>query len=294
MPAVTAPAFDPIYQVLEAEICNKALSRLSADVIKNTEEDTKQSRACRVVYAQTRDELLRMYPFNFATKTALVPEDTDYPFPMDEYAYAHKAEDYESFTGTGVLGASVITAITGIVVDSRLIGRVITGAGVQAGARVESVVTTVGAETITLDRPFTAAAAAFVVHIPALKFMEIERNDNNIFELVGGGESKRIFSNIRGQYDDEALEYKLEVKYIEQVIDPSKFDSMFLDALALRIASKICVQMTSNASLAQILQQEFASIMQLAQNTSGQERQLDSPDAFWSERAGQQSVQTRR
>lgn len=294
MPAVATPAFDSVYAVLEAGICNKALSRISADVIKDTDEDTKQSRACRVVYAQTRDELLRMYPFNFATKTALVPEDSAYPFPMDEYAYAHKAEDHESFAGTGALGAVIITAITGITVDARLIGRVISGAGVQANTRVVSVDTTIGSETITVDRPFSAGATAFTSHIPALKFLEIERNDANIFELVGGGDSKRIFSNIQGAYDDVDLVYKLEIKYIEQVIDPAKFDSMFLDALALRIASKICIQMTSNAALAQILQQEFASIMQIAQNTSGQERQLDSPDAFWTERAAQQSVQTRR
>jgi hypothetical protein len=153
------------------------------------------------------------------------------------------------------------------------------------------------AETITLDRATTGDATSFTVHIPVLKLLEIAHNDNNIFEVIGGGSSRRILCNM---YSPEggitSSPYELEIKYVEQVIDPDKFDTMFSDALALRIASKICVQMTSNATLVQLLQQEFAAIMQLAQNTSSQERQVDQSEPFWTDRQGSAvgTIETRR
>jgi len=294
MAAVTPIAFDVIYGIAEAEICNKALSRLSADVIKDTLEDTKQSRACRGVYSQTRDELLRTYPFNFAMKTAYIPQDEDFPYPMDEYSYAFKAEDHVAFTGTATSTAT-ITAITGLTVDSSLVGRVVKGTNVQDGSRIVSIVDTVGAETITLDRPTLGAASNLSCYIPVLKLIEIAHNDNNLFEVIGGGESRRILCNMYSPEGGVVAEpYELEIKYVEQVIDPAKFDSMFLDALAIRIASKICVPLTQNAALVQMLQQEFAAIMQIAQGASSQERQVDQSEPLWSDRQQTGEIQTRR
>jgi len=297
MPAVSSPRFDTVYGIAEAEICNKALSRLSADVIKDTLEDTKQSRACRVAYSQTRDELLRSYPFNFAMRTAYVPQDTAFAYPMDEYEFAFKAEDHRAFTGTTVAASPVIGTLVGLVVTTGLIGRHVQGAGIPTDARIISVVTTVGAESITLDRPATASAAgvALSVRIPMLKLLEIAHNDENIFEVIGGGADRRILCSMYSPESGAVSEpYNLEIKYVEQMIDPSKFDSMFVDALALRIASKVAVTLTTNAQLASLMQQEFAAIMQLAQNSSSQERQVDAPEPFWTDRQDIVPVQTRR
>jgi len=297
MATVTRPRFDAVYGVEEAEICNKALMRLSADIIKDTDEDTKQSRACRVVYSQTRDELLRSYPFNFAMKTAYVPQDVAFAQPMDEYEYAFNAEDHQSFTGTTTTAGATITAITGITVTSRLIGRHVIGSQVPADTRIISVVDTIGAESITLDRPVTlgSVGASLQIRIPMLKLLEIAHNDTNIFEVIGGGANRRILCSMYSPESGATVPpYDLEIKYVEQVIDPSTFDSMFIDALALRIASKMAVTLTTNAQLATLMQQEFAAIMQLAQNSSSQERQVDAQEPFWTDRQDIVPVSTRR
>jgi len=299
MATVTRPRFDAVYGVAEAEICNKALMRLSADIIKDTDEDTKQSRACRVVYSQTRDELLRSYPFNFAMKTAYVPQDTAFAQPMDEYEYAFNAEDDVAFTGDIAIGGTVISNITGLTVTARLVGRHVYGAGISESSRVVSVVTTVGSEAITLDRPASTlaniTAGQMSIHIPMLKLLEIAHNDTNIFEVIGGGAQRRILCSMYSPESGAVVPpYDLEVKYVEQVIDPSTFDSMFIDALALRIASKMAVTLTTNAQLATLMQQEFAAIMQLAQNSSSQERQVDAQEPFWTDRQDIVPVSTRR
>lgn len=299
MPPVTPPVFDPIYAIPEAEICNVALAHIGGEPILNTTEDTKQSRACRSVYAQTRDELLRIYPFNFATKVAWIPNDEDYASPMDSYTYAYKAEEHVSVAGTGANAGVTITDIgAGLVVDSQLIGRKVYGTNIQDNTRVVSVVETAGAQSITVDHPFEAAITAFSICIPIIKILEIDSNENNIFEAVGGGASRRILCNVSSLQEDptggdDPIDF-LEMKYVEQVINPAFFDSMFAHALALRIASKICISLTKNPQIKQMIDQEFSSIFLAAKTSSSEEKQIDQPDPWWTDREASQSTASRR
>jgi hypothetical protein len=286
MPPITAPAFDSVYGVQEAEICNVALGSIGAELIRNTDEDTKQSRLCRSMYSQTRDELLRNYPFNFAVKITHVPEDTAYQRARDEYQYAYKALDYRAFTGTVATGALTVITNVSIDVDESFIGRTLDGVPLR-NTRIISV--DIGANSITVDRALTVGVGTvFTMYIPMLKLNEIGTNIDNIFDLVGGGQSRRILCNIAsGQ--DLAGGNLLEIMYVEQVIDPSKFDSMFQHALSLRIASKIALDLTKDVRVVQMLQQEFASIFQAAKISSSEERQLESPEPWWTDRTGNQA-----
>lgn len=296
MPAVTAPAFDAIYALQEAEICNVALGSIGAELIRNTDEDTKQARLCRTVYTQTRDELLRNYPFNFAVKTALVPEDTAYAYPMDAYTYAYKLLDYKTVHGTTSIttNPTIITAVHELTLTSDLIGRAISGTGIAAHARIIAIDATVGAQTITMDRAATAAAAQtdLVISIPMLKLNEIAANDNNIFDVVGGGTNRRVLCNIVSEVAD-SVNY-LEVMYVDQIIDPAKFDSMFSHALSLRIASKIALDLTKDPRVVQMMQQEFSAIFQSAKISSSEERELQAPDPWWTDRTNQTTETTTR
>jgi len=293
MPPVTRPEFDLIYGVQEARICNIALGHIGAEVIKATDEDTKSARACRAVYAQTRDELLRTFPFNFATKITRIPLDEEYTRPMDEFTRAYKTEDWQDFSGTQEIDPAPLYDLEEIIVDTvadggitmsqDLVGRQLTGAGIQSGTRITSVVPTDlddldAGGVLTLDRPTTSHQTAFTVSIPMLKLLEIAANDNNIYEVVGGGASRRILTNVGGD--------TLEMKYVEQVLDPDKFDSMFEHALALRIASKVAIDLTKNAMVVQMMQQEFSAIFQAAKISSNEEKQIDSPNPWWSDRQG--------
>jgi hypothetical protein len=55
----------------EAGICNRALLRIGVSAtIDSLEEPTNEARACKVLYADTRDAVLEAYPWPWATKRA--------------------------------------------------------------------------------------------------------------------------------------------------------------------------------------------------------------------------------
>lgn len=75
MAVVTRPDFDTTYGVYEARLCNRALHRIGGEPITETTDDTKkQVRLCKELYAEARDALLRMFPWNFATRNERIYE----------------------------------------------------------------------------------------------------------------------------------------------------------------------------------------------------------------------------
>lgn len=73
----------------EVEICNLALSHLRiAPGISSLEERSEEARTCSLFYEQVRDEVLREFPWPFATRIvalALVEEQ-----PTSEWAYSYR------------------------------------------------------------------------------------------------------------------------------------------------------------------------------------------------------------
>ncbi len=77
----------------ETSICKQALGRIGALTIDNVETDTSpQAIQCRLHYEQTRDSLIRSYPWRFAsgretlTVSVTTPDfewDFQYPLPDD-------------------------------------------------------------------------------------------------------------------------------------------------------------------------------------------------------------------
>lgn len=283
MAVVNAPMFDSVYAIDEAALCNRALSRIGAEVIRDTDEDTKQSRICKAVYAQTRDELLRLYPFNFSQKTRYIPMDATYPHPLELYAYAYKALDYNYLTANTVNNSPVVT-VTGTLVDSD-VGLAVEGPGIPVNARIIAV--DVVGNTVTLDRNCTATATGITIkkYIPLLKVVHIGGNNNNLYELIGSGENARILTNMI------SADNRLEIRCVEQIINPNLFDSIFIDALVLRIAMKIAISFTQSAGLISLLYQEFAQILQVAKIASAEEKELERPDDWYT---GGPTANTRR
>ena len=67
------------------EIANRAITFLGGDTIASLDDDTKEGRACKRLYEQTRDQLLRDHPWNFAVKRASLAANTTAP----EYEYTN-------------------------------------------------------------------------------------------------------------------------------------------------------------------------------------------------------------
>ena len=70
------------------EICSMALGHLKVPPIASVDERSEPARACNLYYAQARDEVLRAYPWPFATRfadLALVQEA-----PTVEWGYSYR------------------------------------------------------------------------------------------------------------------------------------------------------------------------------------------------------------
>jgi len=79
----------------ETEICNMALSHLgvSKEIANLETERSAEASACRRFYDMTRDEVLRGFPWPFATKFAalgLVSDSDDDDHGNDEWDYAYR------------------------------------------------------------------------------------------------------------------------------------------------------------------------------------------------------------
>ncbi len=56
----------------ELDICNSALSKLGVVRIAALTDKSKQARLCNQQYSKNRDKLLRMHPWNFATRRVIL------------------------------------------------------------------------------------------------------------------------------------------------------------------------------------------------------------------------------
>lgn len=54
----------------EAQICNLALIKFGEKTINALTDNTKEGRACKVVYPLMRDEMISLHPWNFAMRRA--------------------------------------------------------------------------------------------------------------------------------------------------------------------------------------------------------------------------------
>lgn len=70
----------------QTEICNLALNKLGSPTIVSIDDETKNARACKNYWEQTRDEVLESHPWRCAIKRdRLALEDAE---PEYEYSYA--------------------------------------------------------------------------------------------------------------------------------------------------------------------------------------------------------------
>jgi hypothetical protein len=69
------------------EIVNQALLRLGLEVIESLDDDTPRARAAKRMYDQTRDDLLRLAPWNFAQRRVELAQLASNPAWGDLFAY---------------------------------------------------------------------------------------------------------------------------------------------------------------------------------------------------------------
>ena len=74
----------------------------------------------------------------------------------------------------------------------------------------------------------------------------------------------------------------VEIRYIKQVVDVSKFDSLFTDALACLLASELAIPITENLQMANMMYQKYLVVLRRARGEDNMEqnKEYDEP-AMW-------------
>ena len=69
-------------------VCNRALSKIGDElIILSLDDNTKPARYCKALYADTRDFVLRSYPWRFALKRYVLAPLRDKPLFGYEYQF---------------------------------------------------------------------------------------------------------------------------------------------------------------------------------------------------------------
>jgi len=70
------------------EICNLSLAHIGQGSINDLDEASPQAEQCSLFYTNTRDSLLRQFPWNFSTRNILLSQ-VDAEEPGWQYKYQH-------------------------------------------------------------------------------------------------------------------------------------------------------------------------------------------------------------
>ena len=79
-----------------------------------------------------------------------------------------------------------------------------------------------------------------------------------------------------GEYQREgevilANDQSLRIRYIAKITDPNKYDSLFLDAVATRLAFELCESLTQSNSKKELLWNEYQEALVTARRVDAQE-----------------------
>lgn len=78
----------------EIAICNRALQKVGENQIMSFDDPTKEARECKRLYSFARDQLQRMYLWNFCKKRAILPALADAPNTNEYERQFALPEDY--------------------------------------------------------------------------------------------------------------------------------------------------------------------------------------------------------
>jgi len=187
----------------EAEICNMALSRIGEVRISDLSDLSEEAYQCKLFYYQTRDEVLRDYPWNFAGLEAELAPLSDTNLTPFEYKY---------------------------------------------------------------QLPLNCLNVRILIDIAGESYADLEDEYR-----VGG---RAIYTNVS----------PCAIRYTQKVEDPGLFDSCFVEAFALKLASKIAFNLTGDRALEADMLQQYITFQPVAKSLDGFEsRNKKKKKKYWDE-----------
>jgi hypothetical protein len=291
---VTAPAWDVgsadnVYAIAESQVSNLALARIGADLIKTTLEDTPSARQCRAIFGPTRDEMLRDYDFNFATRRIMFARNTTAE-TLGAWAYCYDIPNASAFNVLKVVdiaaNASNLYEVYNRQINCDLVSDS-AGADITAAtmALVTGIVTVSSVADLFEGRPVMMTAGTIPTGISLNTVYWVRDLTATTFKLAATPGGTALVGTVTpgSGITISPLAY-LDTKVVLSIVDTSTWDTLFKDAFVLRMASKLAIPLVKRADLAQFLQSEFAAIFSLAKSASKQEQPTDESDVLWTDR----------
>jgi len=232
------------------EICNAALGRIGAEAITSLTANAKiTDRTCNILYAKTRDDLLKKYPWSFAKKaTPLVR--TDLYDASDDYS------DEVTITNVATSNPVVITGT-----NSYSAGMHVLIEDVSGTDEINDLVFDVGtANTATFSllgidggkyAAYTSGGTAIRVE-PLTTF----RNGYTYDIPSDCLKPRRLESKAKFERFEERLvttDSAPVLIYTKAVTDTTKFSDEFEECLIAKLASMLCMPLMGAKAGAQML-----------------------------------------
>jgi hypothetical protein len=209
----------------ELALCNLALGHLGEAPIAALDSSTAASRACVQCYGTTRDEVLRSHRWNFAAKRAILTP------PWQSLT------SYASYTLDGVAVVRVNKTAHGYTTGQRVR---LKDADIATGAWIISVI-----DSASFALVGCAYNASVLTYTSAL--MSLVPTFGWDYQFILPSDCLRIMEEgegENGQSKDWIIEGRLllsnrdtcNLVYVSQVTNVTVFDSVFVQALAVRLA----------------------------------------------------------
>jgi hypothetical protein len=159
--------------------------------------------------------------------------------------------------------------------------------------RINRWIFAINRETAVLSTETNKTGWAYVYDVPAdsLRVLDLYTVDVTLLQAQYDHENElryRFKVEKRLIYCNEASATPNPyIKYNQKITDPTLFDVNFVEMLACRLASKICIPVTGDATLKDKLQNEYGALMIRARNENALEAEDDSEaegEPFWIDR----------
>jgi len=254
-------------------VCNMALGRIGAtpmvagDLVADVTDEAKQ---CNLHYEQARDALLRSHAWRFASQAAelVQDEEADSGTSTDDTNTTLKFYDTGQAWTINEHAASYlwITGGTGA-------NQIRTIASNTATYLVPSVAfTTVPDDTSTYEvwATYPPYPWDYQYDLPS-DFLRFAKTYplHELFEIDG----------TMLKTDQTAV----TINYIKQVTDPSDFDPLFVDALVLSLAIKLCLPLLHDKAMLDRLEAELPGVIARARLVNLKESKTRPTEPTWNE-----------
>jgi len=254
-------------------VCNMALGRIGAtpmvagDLVADVTDEAKQ---CNLHYEQVRDALLRSHAWRFASQAAdlIRDEEADSGTSTDDTNTTLKLYDTDqawtpdAYNGyylwiTGGTGANQIRLID----DT---------AATYLTLAAADAFTTVPDDTSTYEiwEDYPPYPWDYQYDLPS-DFLRFAKTYplHELFEIDGA----------MLKTDETAV----TINYIKQVTDPSDFDPLFVDALVLSLAVKLCMPLLHDKAMTDRLREELPGVLARARLVNLQESKTRPTEPTW-------------